>query len=207
MKRSNLLTGPLVLAILCWAVCLDAYGQFTQGPPGNPSAAGITMGSPAPVPVTPHLVTPPPLSAPPPIGAIGPLASSIPARPTGVDMINSPHLMLSILGLPALVDDPGQNGLARYLDLSVEQTAKIRGLTDNFYRETRNLRYELLRERIDMQKLFADPHADQAALLSKQKELGEGWRQLTDALAKTVIAARDILTAEQIEKLDRVGAD
>jgi Spy/CpxP family protein refolding chaperone len=122
-------------------------------------------------------------------------------------MINSPRLMLSLQGLPALVDDPGQNGLARYLDLSVEQTAKIRGLTDNFYRETRNLRYEHLRERIDMRKLFADPRADQTALLSKQKELGEGWRQLTDALAKTAIAAREILTAEQIEKLDRVGAD
>jgi Spy/CpxP family protein refolding chaperone len=141
------------------------------------------------------------------MGAIGSLASSIPVYPTGVEMINSPRLMLSLQGLPALVDDPGRNGLARYLGLSVEQTAKIRDFTDSFYRETRNLRYELLRERIDMRKLFADPHADQAALLSKQKELSAGWRQLTDALAKTVIAAREILTAEQIEKLDRVGAD
>ena len=58
-----------------------------------------------------------------------------------------------------------------------------------------------------MRKLFADPHADQAALLSKQKELSAGWRQLTDTLAKTVIAAREILTVEQIEKLDRVGED
>ena len=207
MKTGRRLAGTLVLAVICLAAFSDAWGQFTQGPPGNPSAVGITTGSPPPLPVSPHVISPAPSPVSPSMGTADPFGSFYPAPPTGTDLVNSPRLMLSLAGLPPLLDNGERTRLASYLVLSPEQIARMRSLTDSFYRETRNLRYELLRDRIDMRRLFADPRTERSVLLVKQKELSGRWSQLMDALAETVLTARENLTSEQIEKLDRLGTD
>jgi len=47
MKR-RILLGLVALIMVSCLACTEAWSQFTQGPPGNPSAAGIISGTSAP---------------------------------------------------------------------------------------------------------------------------------------------------------------
>ena len=177
MKR-NILLGCVGLIMMSWLAFSQAWSQFTQGPPGNPSAAGIVSGTPAP-------------SAPPP------RSFSTPAAPSQGGMAFSP-----MMGSPYATAET--NALAAYLGLTQAQIFKCRDLRNRFYRETRDLRYDFFQKQLEMRKLFADPKATEVKLLEKEKELGPLRQRLMDKVAQTVIEGRKILTAEQIEKLDQL---
>ena len=76
------------------------------------------------------------------------------------------------------------NALAAYLGLTQAQIFKCRDLRNRFYRETRDLRYDLFQKQLEMRKLFADPKATEVKLLEKEKELGP-LRQRLMALRRT----------------------
>jgi Spy/CpxP family protein refolding chaperone len=59
-----------------------------------------------------------------------------------------------------------------------------------------------MEKRVEMRKLFTDPKADQATLLSKEKELSALREKLMERRAQAMLEWRSILTPEQIQKLD-----
>jgi Spy/CpxP family protein refolding chaperone len=177
MKR-NILLGCVGLIMMSWLASSQAWSQFTQGPPGNPSAAGIVSGTPAP-------------SAPPP------RSFSTPAMPSQGSMAFG-----QVMGSPYATAET--NALAAYLGLTPAQIVRCRDLRNRFYRETRDLRYDFFQKQLEMRKLFADPKVTEVKLLEKEKELGPLRQRLMDKVAQTVIEGRKILTAEQIEKLDQL---
>ncbi len=93
-------------------------------------------------------------------------------------------------------------GVAAFLNISKEQIARMKDLHTRYYAETRNLRYDLMQQRLEMRRLFLDPKADSAALMAKQKELSAVRQRLMDVMARMMIDWRAILTPEQIQKLD-----
>ncbi len=168
-------SGFVVAILICCLTCTEASSQFTQGPPGNPSAAGIVSGTPAP-------------SVPPPRSMTGPVSPSQAA----------PFAM----GIPYAT--PESNSLMGYLGLTRAQVDKLRELRTRFYRESRDLRYEFFQKQLEMRKLFADPKVGEAALLQKEKELSPLRQKIMDKVAQSIIAARAILTPEQLEKMDQL---
>jgi Spy/CpxP family protein refolding chaperone len=94
--------------------------------------------------------------------------------------------------------------IVSYLGLTPEQIAKMRELRGRFRNETHDLRYDLAAKRLEMRKLFTDPKVDDATLMAKQKEIGSLQQKLMDKRAQLKIEWRKILTAEQIQKLDRI---
>ena len=180
MKRKVLL-GLVALIMVSWLTSSEAWSQFTQGPPGNPSAAGIMSGTNAPP-------TAPPRSS---SAAVMPSQGGMALGSMG-GSVGSPYAMAET------------NALAAYLGLSRAQIDKCRDLRNRFYRETRDLRYDFFQKQLEMRKLFADPKVAEVKLLEKEKELGPLRQRLMDKVAETVIEGRKILTPEQIEKLDQL---
>jgi len=177
MKRGALL-GLFVLVFISFLACPDAWSQYTQGPPGNPSAAGIMSGTAGPTAPQPRTqVSPMPMPAQ---GGMPPMA----------------------MGIPYATPDAG--GIASYLGLTRAQLDKLRDLRTRFYRESRDLRYDFFQKQLEMRKLFADPKVPESKLLEKEKELSPIRQKLMDKVAQTIIEARKVLTPEQMEKLDQL---
>ena len=173
--KSHILPAVVALALVSWLASSEAWSQFTQGPPGNPSAAGIIAGTSAP-----------PAPAPRPfVAPVAPPQSGMAPMPMGVPYATTES-----------------NALAGYLGLSPAQMDKCAKLRARFFRANRDLRYDFIQKQLEMRKLFADPKISEAKLLEKEKELGPLRQRLMDKIAKTVIEGRKILTSEQIEKLD-----
>jgi len=103
---------------------------------------------------------------------------------------------------------PGPKGhwhmFGSYLGLSQEQKDRMRELRSRYYADTHDLRYDIMQKKVEMRKLFTDPKVSDATLLAKLKELGALRQTLMDKRAKMRIEWRKILTAEQIQKLDRM---
>jgi Spy/CpxP family protein refolding chaperone len=90
------------------------------------------------------------------------------------------------------------------LNLSKEQTDKMRDVWSRYEADTRNLRYDLMARRVEMQRLFTDPKADQASLLAKEKEMAGLRQKLTERRIQATLEWRSLLTPEQMQKLDRM---
>ncbi len=88
------------------------------------------------------------------------------------------------------------------LDLSKEQKERAREVWSRFRTDVHDLRYTLMEKRVEMRKLFTDPKADQATLLSKEKELSGLRQKLAERKAQAMLEWRSILTPDQIQKLD-----
>ena len=88
------------------------------------------------------------------------------------------------------------------LDLSQEQRERMRDVWGRFRTDVHDLRYTLMEKRLEMRKLFTDPKTDQAALLSKGKELSGLRQKLDERRTQAMLEWRSILTPEQIQKLD-----
>jgi Spy/CpxP family protein refolding chaperone len=98
----------------------------------------------------------------------------------------------------------GHQRMAAFLDLSKEQKDKMKEVGNRFYADTRDLRYELLQKKLEMKKLFGDPKVNDATLMAKQKELIALKLKMMERKGQMKIEWRMILTAEQIQKLDRM---
>jgi hypothetical protein len=92
--------------------------------------------------------------------------------------------------------------VARYLNLSPVQVDKLLALRNKLYRDTKDLRYDVLRKRLEMGRLFADPRVGETILLSRHKEVVSLRVMLADMVARAAIEARQVLTPDQIEILD-----
>ena len=101
---------------------------------------------------------------------------------------------------------PGGSGPFQYLNLSEEQSNKMGALRDRYVQETRDLRYALAQQELEVQRLFTDPKTDEATLSTKQKEMSMLRQSLFNKMAQMPIEMRKILTPEQIQKLGQMPA-
>jgi Spy/CpxP family protein refolding chaperone len=95
-------------------------------------------------------------------------------------------------------------GPGRYLDLSEEQLNKMGALRDRYLQDTKDLRYAIAQQQLEVRRLFTDPKTDEGALRTKQKEMITLRGQLFSKMAQMPIEMRKILTPEQIQKLDQM---
>jgi Spy/CpxP family protein refolding chaperone len=107
----------------------------------------------------------------------------------------------------AMGGDAFHAGIAKQLNLSKEQQDKLHELTGRYFRETREMRYEMAEKRLAMWKLFTDPKTSDNTLLAKQKEISALRQKLFDKMAQMMIEGRKILTPDQLAKLDQMGME
>jgi Spy/CpxP family protein refolding chaperone len=99
----------------------------------------------------------------------------------------------------------GPMGIAANLNLSKEQTEKMWQIREKFHNDTQKIRYELFQKHIELKNLYADPKADEATLLAKQKELNALRQGMQDRMIQMRLEQRKILTPEQIKKLSETS--
>lgn len=92
-------------------------------------------------------------------------------------------------------------GPVQYLNLSEDQLNKMGARRDRYLQETRDLRYAIAQQQLEVQRLFADPKTDEANLSAKQRELITLRQQLVGKIAQMPLEMRKVLTPEQIQKL------
>lgn len=92
--------------------------------------------------------------------------------------------------------------LIRYLNLTLDQLAKMKELRLKYFLETRDLRYDIAMRRLEFMKLFTDPKTGEAELTAKQKELSALYQKKIEQAAQMIVQGRSILTPEQIAKLN-----
>jgi Spy/CpxP family protein refolding chaperone len=90
------------------------------------------------------------------------------------------------------------------LKLSKEQKGMIKEIKSRRHDEIRELRYELAMKHLEVQRLFTDPKTGDAAIEAKEKELSVLTTRLFEKMAQMRLQWRKILTAEQLQKLDRL---
>jgi len=95
-------------------------------------------------------------------------------------------------------------GIVVRLNLSKKQIDKIVDLDNQLYRETRDLKYRHALALIEMRRLFTDPQTTEAALVNKQKEISAMGEKLQEKTAAAIIRVRNVLSPEQIGRLDRL---
>ncbi len=93
-------------------------------------------------------------------------------------------------------------GLARMLNLSADQLGRINDLTNRFFAETRDMRYDLAMRRLELARLFTDPKSTDNAIVAKQKEVSALRTRIMDLMAQRVVEGRRVLNAEQLQRLD-----
>jgi Spy/CpxP family protein refolding chaperone len=110
---------------------------------------------------------------------------------------------------PATPLGPGYSqgfGPLQYLNLSEEQLNEMDALRDRYLQETKDLRYALAQQRLEVQRLFRDPETDDATLLTKQNEMSTLRQQLFNKMAQMPMEMRNILTPDQVQKLGQMAA-
>ncbi|MCX8022238.1 MAG: Spy/CpxP family protein refolding chaperone [Syntrophorhabdaceae bacterium] len=112
---------------------------------------------------------------------------------------------------PIQYGGPGLNpgfgpGVAAGLGLTKEQSEKMWQAREAFRKETENLRYELFQKRAELNKLYADPNADETTIRAKQNEVNSLRQNLQDKMAQFRLEQRKILTPEQLKKLNELQA-
>lgn len=94
-----------------------------------------------------------------------------------------------------------QGRMARILDLTKEQMDKIAELQKKYVDQVKSLREDLFRKRVEARNLFADPKADEGAIVAKEKEMNATREKLHDSLVQFRLEQRKVLTPEQLKKL------
>ena len=123
---------------------------------------------------------------------------------TGISFAYGPRGGGSGMGVPCLAEG---RAMHKDLNLTKEQAEKMWQLKDKLYNDTKSLRYNLFQKRFELKGLYDNPDVQDAAILSKQKEINALKAQLQDKRAEFKLAQRRILTPEQIKKLDEHHRD
>lgn len=96
----------------------------------------------------------------------------------------------------------GGFGMAANLNLSKDQVEKMWQIKEKYHTDTQKARYEVFQKGIELRALYADPKANDAAILAKQKELSALRQKLQDRRTQMRLEQRKVLTPEQLGKLN-----
>jgi len=99
----------------------------------------------------------------------------------------------------------GPKGYGSGVDLSKDQQGKMWQLREKFNSETSSLRYELFQKRSDLRTLYADPKANDAAILAKEKEVDTLRQKMHDKMVQFKLDQRKVYTPEQLKKMTDRG--
>jgi Spy/CpxP family protein refolding chaperone len=92
------------------------------------------------------------------------------------------------------------------LNLTADQKAQLQTQREALMAETEPLRNELFTKREELRQLWAKPDPDQAVISAKQLEIREIQGQIQERATQQRLGCREILTAEQREKLGTLTA-
>jgi len=97
-------------------------------------------------------------------------------------------------------------GAARGLDLTAEQTAKINALREAHLKDIKPLQDQMLSKSGELRSLWLVTTPDKEKILALQKD-AQGLRdQLTDKFTTYRLEVRQVLTPEQLAKVQSYGA-
>jgi protein CpxP len=91
------------------------------------------------------------------------------------------------------------------LDLTTEQTEKIKTIKDDQWQEMKPLQEQMFTKRDEIRKLWLEPNPDQAKILAAQKEMRNLRDQMEDKTTVFYLEAAKILTPEQRDKIKLLG--
>jgi periplasmic protein CpxP/Spy len=87
------------------------------------------------------------------------------------------------------------------LNLTAEQTAKIKEMRETQWKEMKPLQEKMFTKRDEIRKLWLEPNPDQAKITAAQKEMRSFRDQMEDKITAYRLEAVKILTPEQREKI------
>lgn len=88
------------------------------------------------------------------------------------------------------------------LDLTAEQTAKIRAFRKTHLKDTKPLKDELFSKRGDLRMLWLEKNPEPAKIAAKRNEIGSLRDQMQDKKDAYRLQVYNILTSEQREKVE-----
>jgi protein CpxP len=91
------------------------------------------------------------------------------------------------------------------LNLTTEQTAKIKEMRETQRKEMKPLREQMFTKRDEIRKLWLEPNPDQAKITAAQKEMRSFRDQMEDRMTAYHLESVKILTPEQREKIGSFG--
>jgi Spy/CpxP family protein refolding chaperone len=100
---------------------------------------------------------------------------------------------------------PGSMDCSAKLNLAKEQMEKIWQMNEQFYNDTRAMRYDLFQKQMELKTVYSDPKADDTAILAKQKEVGAAKQKIDEKMIQFNLAQRKVLTLEQLKRLGEIG--
>ncbi|HON85029.1 MAG TPA: periplasmic heavy metal sensor [Syntrophorhabdaceae bacterium] len=89
------------------------------------------------------------------------------------------------------------------LNLTKEQSERLWQIRERYNTDTEKLRYEIFQKGLELKSLYGDPKADKTTILNKQKELNALKLKLQDRRAQMRVEQREVLTPEQLNKLNQ----
>jgi len=87
------------------------------------------------------------------------------------------------------------------LNLTAEQSEKIRALRESFLKEVTPIRAQLLSKRTEIRLLWIQTKLDPDKIKATQREVRDLWGQMQEKRTDFRLAFRNILTPEQTSKL------
>ncbi|MCX5818519.1 MAG: Spy/CpxP family protein refolding chaperone [Deltaproteobacteria bacterium] len=87
------------------------------------------------------------------------------------------------------------------LNLTAEQTAKIKEMRETQWKEMKPLQEQMFTKRDEIRKLWLEPNPDQAKITAAQKEMRSLRDQMEDKMTAYRLEAVKVLTPEQREKI------
>ena len=98
---------------------------------------------------------------------------------------------------------PGKTGPGLWgaLNLTPEQTEKMKAMKKSFFEEALPLRNELMSKKFELKALWVQTNPDEGKILAKQKEINALRAQLQEKGTKNRLEMRKILTPEQQAQL------
>jgi protein CpxP len=91
------------------------------------------------------------------------------------------------------------------LNLTAEQTAKIKEMRETQRKEMKPLREQMFARRDEIRKLWLEPNPDEAKIAAAQKEMRSFRDRMEDRMTSYHLEAVKVLTPEQREKIGSAG--
>lgn len=106
--------------------------------------------------------------------------------------------------------DPGwaiDGTILSKLNLTAEQTEKVRALRLSFQKDITPLRIQIFEKKAEMRLLWMQTESDAARIKAKEKEIHDLMWQVREKATDFRLALRGVLTSEQLSKFLALGGD
>jgi Spy/CpxP family protein refolding chaperone len=106
--------------------------------------------------------------------------------------------------------DPGwaiDGNILSKLNLTEEQTEKVRALRESFQKDITPLRIQIFEKKAELRLLWMQTESDAAKIKAKEKEIHDLMWQIREKATDFRLALRSVLTSEQLSKFLALGGD